>query len=147
MSCAGYACTDQGCLTTCASVADCVSGYDCSSGSCIPQVGGAAESNKCSDDRLSVLGADGAVVQPCSPYLCTSAQCGTSCSATSECVDGFTCNPSDSKCEKVATGSSDSGCGCRAAGGSSRPPLTGFVLLGLLALARRRAFRRRRLYS
>jgi hypothetical protein len=153
MACGGYICGgDANCLTTCnpdrTKGSDCATGYRCtvdpsgaSAPACLPA------NSQCTDDHTS-HGENGDT--DCGNYKCDVAAgtCLQNCLATSDCVDGFVCNPSNKSCEKADSGSaaSDSGCGCRmagdgaagggtVAGGSS---LFGLLLAGL-TLSRRRS--------
>jgi MYXO-CTERM domain-containing protein len=130
----GYRCVSGKCLTECTTAAtDCAPGYQCNKKHCV-----SGDSAQCSDDGRESVGTNGTT--PCGEYECDVAAgtCLKTCNATADCADGFTCNPSDSKCEKISNGSTDGGCGCRVATGGSGSRLTGLTMLGLLALARRR---------
>lgn len=82
--CDAYACTHEGCLTSCTQSSDCAADYYCdeSSSTC-------AE-NHC---RGSVLLGPEDMETDCAPYRCyPDGQCGTSCTSLLDCADGFVCN-------------------------------------------------------
>ncbi len=132
-TCEPFTCGAAACLATCTADADCVGGTRCENGKCV--------SGATCDDHI-VTGADGTTTD-CTPYLCeASGNCMTSCTNTTDCVTGYLCGDGVCVATSDGGGASDTGgCGCRAAGtGTREAPLgAGLMLLGLVALRRRRA--------
>jgi hypothetical protein len=103
------------CKTACTVDGDCAQGYGCSAAHTCDPKGGAT----CDGEHtlISLEGSD----KDCSPYKCSTANvCLNLCTSRADCVTGMTCT-ADGKCEPSAEPepSSDSGCGCRQAGGRS----------------------------
>jgi hypothetical protein len=147
--CEPYACAGTTCRGDCTVDADCAdpARYTCE-----------VSTHRCEARRGAEC--DGHVVQmddgtevDCRPYVCqvetTGAACMTSCSATSECVEGYVCDTLQGQgtCVPAAGGGGGSSGGCRVAGrGDARRstliPLT--LLVALLAWRRRGPVARRR---
>lgn len=117
--CSPYVCgPDDTCLSRCEQDADCSQGYTCDETTqrCLP----AAVTTTCSDDRQSSVGQNG-LSTPCKPFLCvpSSGSCAFSCAFSTDCADGFVCEPSSKTCLPAPTDTGDDGtgsCACRAAG-------------------------------
>jgi hypothetical protein len=110
-SCNNLVCADtKSCKTTCASNADCLTGFTCGNdGTCV--VGGV-----CTDAHSS-KGADGTVTD-CTPYKCgSSGTCPNTCTSVADCVAPSACDPSG---HCVAAASSNSG-GCNGSGSNESP--------------------------
>ncbi len=135
VECAPYRCAPGGCLKTCANDGDCVSRASCLTGSCVPSTSGA----RCSDDKLSSIGADG-VVTSCAPLRCnTDGTCFKSCSSSDECVPGFICDTATAACLPADTSSSgSSGCATGPNESSSWGSLGACIVLAVGAVLRRR---------
>ncbi len=145
--CNPYVCdaTTNECKSKCATDADCATGNACTAGVCAPS-GGA----HCSADGSTSTPASppGAMPIACSPFICNSMDgaCFQTCTMTSQCAAGYSCDSSTSRCVPVAAGSSGSssgGCGCELPGRSQTGSLwPALALVGLgLARMRRRAMR------
>jgi hypothetical protein len=111
-SCVPYACAASGCLTSCASAADCADGYACNAGAC------EAPAARCSDDRSAAIDRDG-LITACGKYLCRSdGTCGTNCASSTDCAPGFLCEVASHACVSSAAltpKAADAGGGCQAA--------------------------------
>jgi len=138
-SCAPYVCDGTTkCKVTCATSSDCATGFLCSSGKC------SAITSKCSDDGLSSVPLDGKPSQPCNGFVCdpSSGKCRDTCTASTECASGFTCD--GSKCQPSATPpggdtGEDGGCAVQSTGHTDNASyLFAVAGLALLGLARRR---------
>ncbi len=126
--CAPFACGDAGCLETCSSLADCVSGFVCIGEACID------EDALCSNESI-LLQADGSTLD-CAPYRCTPTECKTSCASLDDCSTPYVCDGETSTCILPPAGTGgDAGC---STGRASRS--RGWLLLALawVALRRRR---------
>lgn len=122
------------CKTTCATSDDCATGSVCDPVSKQCAISGAT----CVNETTLKL-ADG-TEHSCAPYECQAGACRTSCDTAGDCAAGKVCT--NNKCVDGGDGgqsdsaapsttvTSDSGCGCKTAGGS-RPGLAG--ALGALA--------------
>ena len=105
VDCGAFKCGATECLTTCQADTDCADGNSCVAGVC-------SSGARWPDDFTSLIATDGSQ-QLCSPFLCQGQACLKNCSASSDCADGFVCNPNDMSCEAIAANSqSASGCGC-----------------------------------
>ncbi len=134
-SCAPFLCdtATNACKTTCASQADCSSGFLCVSGVCQ----GTPTGTGC--DGTQVINTDGSRTD-CFPYRCSGGRCGSSCSSDGSCAFGALCELQNRQC--VTPNQNSSGCGCAIptpASTGERAALAAFVaaLLGS-TLARRR---------
>jgi hypothetical protein len=144
-----FACdsTSNMCKTSCSAPADCANGFTCTSGACVPAGG-----PTCSTDGTSSKPSSPAGAMPvlCSPFLCDMANgvCYESCTATSQCATGYSCDTMTSRC--VALGGSPSsqsfgnsgGCGCEVPGRSgsreTQSAALAFAAIGLTVSRRRR---------
>lgn len=116
-ACAGYACGEQACLSSCASDGDCSTGFECNDAECIALT----RARECSDDGASSHGADGE--RSCGDYSCdpTSGECRSECTATRDCAAGLVCDVERKACVTVEIEpAGEAGCGCRAASGGAR---------------------------
>ena len=133
-SCFPYGCDEKGCLSACATAAQCADGADCRGGKCVSQ------GDTCSPDGLSSI-AKGGAVTPCSPFLCGSdGKCIPSCGTSADCVAGATCN--GEKLCIAATGGGSSGGGCEVGRGERAPyfeALSAIFALCVVGARRRRA--------
>lgn len=135
-SCGGFACngTSPACQTTCATDADCASGFSCVSGKC--------EGVTCDGDH-TVTTSDGTKID-CAPYKCGTADqaCGKTCDSINDCSTPNVCNGSHACVAPAA--SSDSG-GCAVGVNENRDTSRSIptLLLGILAFALGRRRRRR----
>jgi hypothetical protein len=142
VDCGAFKCGPTECLTACQSDTDCADGNSCVEGVC-------SSGARCSDDLTSLIATDGSA-QNCSPFLCQGQACLKNCSSSSDCADGFVCNPNDKNCEAItASPQQDSNCSCRAVGTSSTPARNrlwlGLLVLGCaVARGRRQSSRPRR---
>jgi MYXO-CTERM domain-containing protein len=133
------------CKTACATDADCVQPYVCDEqGMCSPP---ATSGPVCDGDHT--VKTPGKPNTDCSPYLCAGSTCKSTCTSVDDCVSPAICDESH-QCvaPDVATAAdsskSDSGCGCRAAGGGTPSPTGGLAGLVLAFAAVRRRARARR---
>lgn len=132
-TCNGFTCGASGCATSCTSDAECVSGFICTKGACVPD-----NAPRCSADRHAIVAA-GATVG-CGAYLCVpsadghAGACGTSCSSTGDCAVGYACDRETSLCVAAASTARSGGC---AYGGVSGGGAVMALLLALGAVARR----------
>jgi hypothetical protein len=138
-SCGKYAC-DVGtvsCRASCSADEHCAPGFSCVAGVC-------SETARCSDDRTSSTGTDGAT-KVCAPYVCgTAGTCLATCATSLDCAAGASCNATG-QCEVPQAPNGSSG-GCSAALGGRRGAgdpgdlggraIAGLALLGLLVGAR-----------
>ena len=124
--------SDTACRTSCVAPTDCALGYDCAQGKCVPK------SDKCSDDRSSVVSASGNVLS-CSPYVCQADQCVKTCVDSSQCVTGYRCDATGTCVEATADATASEG-GCASGGGSPCSGAAFFAVAtaALAGLARRR---------
>ncbi|MGZ3448248.1 MAG: Kelch repeat-containing protein [Polyangiales bacterium] len=131
MACGNYACAaDSGCKSTCATEADCATGFACVGTSCVPR------SAKC-DDGLNSTDTSTGKVTNCAPYKCASdGTCGHACGISDDCAPGNVCDPSTKTCTPSAAAPTDSGGGCTASRTGNGSTLA--LLVALLALRRRR---------
>lgn len=135
-SCSPFLCdtTTNACRTSCATQADCTSGFLCISGVCQSAPTGTG----C--DGNQVINADGTRTD-CFPYGCSGGRCRTSCTSDSMCAFGSLCETQNRQC--VVPNQASDGCfGCALPAPQSnteRLALAAFVtaLLGS-TLARRR---------
>ncbi len=137
--CAPYVCGELGCLDECVVGDDCVAGYRCEEGACVP-------GPRCSTDRLDSIRSD--AVTSCGRYLCdeASGECRQRCQSTfDDCAPGFVCDPDSGECGRSPDAAEEpAGCGCRLvapSGGDTRSWLAACALLAAAwARRRRRAF-------
>ncbi len=131
-SCNNLVCTADGtkCKTTCTSDTDCLQGFACTGGSCLP---GAT----CVNDHTAqpVSGPS----QDCTPYECAGG-CKQSCSSVDDCVAPNICDPSGHCVPPVTSG--NSGCSCDTSVRGS-PRWAGALLTFAMALLFARKRRRR----
>jgi hypothetical protein len=129
-SCAPYVCNATGCLTSCTFDLDCVSGFRCTSGKCVP------EGTACTADLLASVDKDGKVTQ-CAPYRCrTDGTCNKDCGSSDDCAPGSICDVPSKTCSVPAA--EDSGGGCAMGRPSPRTGGLGLALALALIGARRR---------
>jgi hypothetical protein len=99
--CGGFRCTQDGtsCVASCTDDTDCVDGFVCSFGKCVP-------GTRCVGDHTArpPSGPD----QNCSPYKCN-AGCMTTCQSVSDCAAPAVCDPSG-HCVAPTMALDDSGC-------------------------------------
>lgn len=136
-ACGGFACTtDNGCLVTCAGDAECATGFQCRAPSCVPATA------KCSDDRHSSIGGNGATTA-CGSYLCESASgaCRQLCSSSDECAPGFSCDSASHTCNASGGQTASTG-GCTMSGGSDGSAVVLLVAFVLMQRRRTRAARK-----
>ena len=144
--CGAYGCNADAidCNASCVTNAECASGAECdtTAGQCV------FVDTTCAD-ATTVEEPDGTLTS-CAPYRCQAGLCLTSCDNQSACASGNACvggrcegaladagTTSEAGAPPEAT--SDSGCGCRAAGGNAPTSGAALALLGFtLALSRRR---------
>jgi len=115
-ACGAYVCGTSTCKTTCATAADCIAGFSCMAGACVPApgLGSACSSSKPCDPALTCLDGVCCGSTSCpsgtkcnlaaSPGTCakdngnacaTSAECGSG-----SCVDGYCCDaPCNGQCQ------------------------------------------------
>jgi hypothetical protein len=144
--CSPYSCGESECLTECEIDEHCSQGYACDNGNCTP----AAVSAMCSEDRTESIGRNGTTA--CRPYLCdvASGACTVSCAATTDCAEGYVCEPTTKACLTPPPTSSvdDGSCSCRTVGtGNNRTGLGALALAFMLAgvrLGNRRVRNRRK---
>jgi hypothetical protein len=124
-SCYPYRCdsSTRTCASSCDANGDCAPGGDCVSGECMPHLNGVSQAcssglacpkgYNCLNGRCEVIAiacvggfsdyhVSGASKDAsCSPYRCnpSTATCETTCSDTSDCLDGTICMP-DHRCRK-----------------------------------------------
>jgi len=128
-SCGAYQCDGATCRTACTAEADCIALHQCVEGKCVPKTA------RCAADGRSSIGADDTVT-PCHPYTCKEARCSTECTSSTECAQGYACDPATKACAPAAPPAEDGGgCSHGARGGSARGWL---ALLVVAAGARRR---------
>jgi uncharacterized protein (TIGR03382 family) len=130
IACSPYACGDKACKTTCATAADCATGFVCTGGKCVPPA------TMCVDDHTTQV--NGAAVD-CTPYKCsTDGTCREACTSSADCVSGFTCG-SSGRCVRpaapAATDGSSGGCSTTSKPASNAAP---WLALAAALLARRR---------
>ncbi len=116
------------CKTSCATNEDCVLGYGCSDGKCIPTA-------YCDKDKL--IGVDRKTETNCAPYSCDQkeSRCRTACESVMDCAEGFYCG-FDGQCVVKPTPPS----GCSSTSGPRRTGGLFAIAVALAALlARRRA--------
>jgi hypothetical protein len=122
-----------GCLKSCSTAQDCVSGYTCKQSDCVAP-GGAT----CDGDH-TMIGANGDT-EDCAPYKCSTANvCLTACSSRADCTSNMSCTP-DGRCqpEEQDAGTDKGGCGCRAAGRTRSAGWMGLLFLMAVGSTRRR---------
>lgn len=129
----------DGCKASCDSDGDCVAGYGCQAGACVPRTA------TCTGPHTSQNGAASgdAGTTDCTPYLCDpgSGACKTACTSADDCVVPNLCSTTNHCVAPPSGPSSAAGCGCRQAPAPPAPPA---VLAGGLAAAVVLAGRRRR---
>jgi hypothetical protein len=129
--CQPYSCGGDECKRRCEIDDDCSQGFACdaTTGNCTP----AAVASVCSDDRTESVGRGGTTI--CRPYLCDISRgaCAVSCAATTDCSEGFVCEPTTKACITIPPKSSieDEACSCRTVGG--RDNRSGYGLLAALS--------------
>jgi MYXO-CTERM domain-containing protein len=131
IACAPYACGDKACKTTCTAVTDCVTGFVCTGGKCVPPT------TKCVDDHTTQV--NGASVD-CAPYKCgADGTCREACASSSDCATGFAC-ASSGHCERPAAAAPAEGSsgGCATTRQPANGSLVWLGLVGLVVAARRR---------
>jgi hypothetical protein len=136
--CGAYACdatTTGGCKLSCTADTDCSTGSHCAEGKCI---NGAA----CTDSHTS-RSATGTIVD-CTPYLCaTGGECGSTCTASSDCVGGYVCDTGSQSCVTGSSSSGTSSGGCGVAPGHARSAQnTSAIAIAVLVVAVGRRRRR-----
>jgi hypothetical protein len=127
-NCSPYICDPAAtaCKNTCASTADCVSGYICQGSSCVR----ASATDGC--DGSKVINADGSR-SDCAPWGCAAGRCRESCTSNSQCAVGAFCNTTTRQCYvPPAAGEDSGGCGCALPKQTSRSER---LALGLFAAA------------
>ncbi len=134
--CAPYACTSQGCLTSCSSDLQCQGGALCVAGGCVPP------ESLCTNETQA-LSRDGTVID-CAPYRCNpDGTCRSGCVSVDDCAGDSVCSPESNTCVARPAGEGgDEGCACTQAG--RQGGRGAFALLGAalwLAARRRRAAR------
>ncbi len=132
-TCAPYACADATkCGTSCATNADCVSGYSCANGTC------SAITATCSADGTQAVATDGSGATACAPYRCdpSSGNCYATCAAGDECASGATCD--NGVCQPGANTTSSGGCSTSPVEGSVAIPAIGLLAALMLRTRRRR---------
>jgi hypothetical protein len=137
--CEPYVCANaQKCAMACEDIGDCAEGHTCIDGAC-------EEGSTCKDDDTEQK-PDG-TEKECAPYLCVDGSCGDSCTIPDDCSDDNACV--DGLCVDVparseaSAGDGDAGCTCHIARTRAPHAWTLFGLVGLFAIARRRASRAR----
>ncbi|MGZ3455585.1 MAG: Kelch repeat-containing protein, partial [Polyangiales bacterium] len=130
--CEPFGCNADGtaCRTRCVAASDCAKNAYCTAeGKCVPIAG------TCAADGVTLDLASGGSVS-CAPFVCRGDTCVTSCTSTSDCASGGTCDTSNGTCTQVAAAPDSGGCS------TGRAPHGGLALaLALLAVARRRSQR------
>jgi MYXO-CTERM domain-containing protein len=132
--CEPYVCQGDGCgAAPCADDKDCASKFRCDAvkKDCVPR-----DVASCDGDH--VIGNPDGTTTDCAPFKCEGSVCKDSCASVDDCVSGFVCDAASHCISASSSGSSPSGCGCRAAGGGTEKTPLLLLLLGLTAAARRR---------
>jgi hypothetical protein len=124
---------EKSCRTSCATTAECATGYACSDAKCVP-------SAYCDGDH-TIIGADGKSKTDCAPFRCdvATSRCRTSCDDVEGCAEPFFCDLSG---QCINPPSAPSGCATSPTSFSfslsSSFPFIGGVLLLVAATIRRR---------
>lgn len=140
IQCDPFACDTASCKTTCTVDGDCAPTLICRNSACVSAV------SVCSTDGTSVLDSTGTLVKNCSPYLCTSGNCGERCTQAADCQSGFVCDRRKNACIVAVKPpvSVDVGCSVGRVGSTGSRSLFGAATLaGLIAVIRRRRGSRR----
>jgi len=106
-SCAPYTCdaSTTSCRKTCASTADCASGFICQGTTCVS----AGATGGCEGSK--VINADGSRTD-CYPFGCSLGRCRDSCTTNTQCSVGAFCNTTLRQCQAPAAGDADAKGGC-----------------------------------
>ena len=136
-SCAPYACrAGSSCATSCSFDGDCAPGSICRGAACVAPGGG-----KCSDDKTEIVYPDGRTVS-CTPYNCdpVSTLCLATCVRPADCGAGYVCDTAKKQCvaNTPAPASGGGGGGCAIDHGEANSGFSLAMLLGVVALSRRR---------
>jgi hypothetical protein len=140
IQCDPFACDTASCKTTCTVDEDCAPTLICRNSACVSAV------SQCGTDGTSVLDSTGTLVKNCSPYLCTSGNCGERCTQAADCQSGFVCDRRKNACIVAVKPpvSVDVGCSIGRVGNTGSRSLFGAATLaGLIAVIRRRRGSRR----
>jgi MYXO-CTERM domain-containing protein len=131
VECGAYVCGPSQCLTNCDADKDCVAGNSCVDHECLSGA-------KCSDDGLSVVEVNSTSTS-CGAFTCQAGACLKNCSSTDDCAPAYVCDVDSKQCiQPLAPPADDSGCGCRAVGGTSPDRSWLAVVLSLTLLGARR---------
>ncbi len=132
VSCGGALCDDAtgDCKLSCASKADCASGYTCRDARCV------RAARTCAADGESLAAADGTSTS-CAPYVCRNDTCVGECAGTQDCAAGFTCD-TDRKACLATVAQEDSSGGCVMGAPGTQPAAWCALLAGFAVLTARR---------
>lgn len=131
---AGLACDglSADCPDPCTNDDDCVAGYRCNAGACVPL------GEHCSADRSSRLDAAGRVLEECAPFACEDGACLTACTTSEDCTHGSVCDLELGSCVSDVDARTVAACGCRTSSPRTGASWAWLCVVVSLLLVRRR---------